>query len=409
MGGNGRKPRVFAFWTIVGALTAAVVVIVALTGLRARPADVAESQDVEIYKAQLEEVARDLERGTITEADAEALRSEIARRLLAADAEASGAPGARQGGGALLLGAGLLTGALAIGVYLLIGVPGYGDMPLEARMAAMDARAAERPSQSAAEAQFRSVVPRPEIDPADAEIMERLRGAVAANPEDQRGLALLAQNEAQLGNFEAAIAAQRRLMAVKGEDVTGADIRDLAELMIVAAGGFVSPQAEEVLRRAAAAAPEDAPTRYYLGLMYNQTGRADAAFALWRPLLEESAPTDRWYAAIREQIPETAAAAGIRYVLPEGRGPSQEDIAAAAELDAADRAEMIAGMVEGLADRLATQGGPPADWARLIRAQAVLGDRARAQAILDEAREVFADRADAMRLFATTAVETGLE
>ncbi|MEL6915865.1 MAG: c-type cytochrome biogenesis protein CcmI [Pseudomonadota bacterium] len=399
----------FVFWTIVGTITTAAILIVALTGVRAAPDSVDESRDVDIYKAQLKEVARDLERGTITEADADALRSEIARRLLAADAQASDAPGLRTGGHALLIGAGLATGALAIGVYLGLGVPGYGDMPLAARMAAMDARAAERPSQSAAQAQYRAAVPRPEIDEDYQTIMERLRGAVAANPEDQRGLALLARNEARIGNFEAAIAAQRRLMAVQGEAVTGADIRDLAELMIVATGGFVSPQAEAVLRRAAAAAPEDAPTRYYLGLMYNQTGRADEAFALWQPLLEESAPSDPWYDAIREQIPQTAAAAGIRYVLPEGRGPSQADLAAAAELEEAERAEMIAGMVAGLAERLATQGGPPEDWAQLIRSQAVLGNAARAQAILDEARAVFADRADAMRLFATTAVETGLE
>jgi cytochrome c-type biogenesis protein CcmH len=56
-----------------------------------------------------------------------------------------------------------------------------------------------------------------------------------------------------------------------------------------------------------------------------------------------------------------------------------------------DRAAMIEGMVAGLADRLATEGGPPEDWARLITAFGVLGRREQAQAVYDEALTVFAD------------------
>ena len=55
------------------------------------------------------------------------------------------------------------------------------------------------------------------------------------------------------------------------------------------------------------------------------------------------------------------------------------------------RQAMIRGMVDGLAERLATEGGPAEDWARLIRALGVLGDTDRARAIWDEARTVFAD------------------
>ena len=54
-----------------------------------------------------------------------------------------------------------------------------------------------------------------------------------------------------------------------------------------------------------------------------------------------------------------------------------------------ERTEMIRGMVDGLSDRLATEGGPASDWARLIGALGVLGETERAAAIWNEARDVF--------------------
>jgi cytochrome c-type biogenesis protein CcmH len=73
-------------------------------------------------------------------------------------------------------------------------------------------------------------------------------------------------------------------------------------------------------------------------------------------------------------------------------------MAAAAELDPAAREEMIRGMVEGLASRLASEGGPASDWARLITSLGVLGDTERAGAILAEARAVFEGDAEAQAL-----------
>ena len=55
---------------------------------------------------------------------------------------------------------------------------------------------------------------------------------------------------------------------------------------------------------------------------------------------------------------------------------------------------MIQGMVTRLSDRLANEGGSAAEWARLVRALTVLGERERAASILEEARIVFqADKA----------------
>jgi cytochrome c-type biogenesis protein CcmH len=47
--------------------------------------------------------------------------------------------------------------------------------------------------------------------------MERLRTTVAERPDDVQGQRLLARNEAALGNYAAARAAQERVVALLGE------------------------------------------------------------------------------------------------------------------------------------------------------------------------------------------------
>ena len=79
----------------------------------------------------------------------------------------------------------------------------------------------------------------------------------------------------------------------------------------------------------------------------------------------------------------------MSYELPAVRGPSAADIENAQDMTDADQREMIAGMVAGLADRLASQGGPATEWARLITAYGVLGEVETARAIYIEASDVF--------------------
>ncbi len=98
---------------------------------------------------------------------------------------------------------------------------------------------------------------------------------------------------------------------------------------------------------------------------------------------------------IRAQIMPVAELAGVRYEMPEPgsttvRGPTESDIDAASAMSAQERMDMIGGMVAGLSDRLAREGGPAQDWARMITSLGVLGETQRAGAIYDNALEVFA-------------------
>ncbi len=71
-------------------------------------------------------------------------------------------------------------------------------------------------------------------------------------------------------------------------------------------------------------------------------------------------------------------------------GPSQADIAAAAEMSEADRDAMIRGMVDGLAARLEDQPNDLEGWLMLIRSYATLQDAPAAKSAVKKAREQFA-------------------
>jgi cytochrome c-type biogenesis protein CcmH len=248
-------------------------------------------------------------------------------------------------------------------------------------------------------------------------LMERLRETVAERPDDVQGHRLLARNEAALGNFVAARASQERVLELVGDGATAQDYADYVDLLVMAAGGYVSPEAEAALARVLERDPRNGAARYYSGLLMLQTGRADLAFRVWDDLLAQSRPTDPWVPPIRAQIRDLAQIAGVRdYEPPQmtaapaapGAGPTAEQMEAAAEMTAEERMEMIRGMVDGLSDRLATEGGPPEDWARLIGALGVLGDAEQARAIADEAEEVFAGNDAALSLIAEARMRAGL-
>jgi cytochrome c-type biogenesis protein CcmH len=166
--------------------------------------------------------------------------------------------------------------------------------------------------------------------------------------------------------------------------------------MIIAAKGYVSGEAEEALANALKANATSPRARYYSGLALAQNGRPDVAYRMWIGLLEEGPEDAPWMPLIRGQIGPVARAAGINTADFDAPGPSADDVEAASQMSSTDRAEMIRGMVAGLAERLATEGGTPNEWARLIRAYGTLGETGKASVIWNEARETFADNADAL-------------
>jgi len=408
------------FWLMVTGLAAIVALPLVLVLWRGREAaQPAPAYDLQVYRDQLAELDRDRARGILSQADADRARIEISRRILEADRElAASAPddtAARRGDAMLAALVALVVIGGGLGLYAVLGVPGARDLPRAERLAALDAAHAERPSQAAAEA---ARGPEEETVPEgmDAEylaLVRQLRGLVAERPGDPEGNALLARHEAALGRFAAAHGAKAREIAAKADAATARDHAQLAEFMILAAGGYVSPEAEAALAASLSRNPAEPTARYYLGLMFAQAGRHDRAFEIWRGLLAEGPADAPWIAPVREQIPQVARLAGRRLdpallaAEPEG-GPTAADMAAAAEMTEADRAAMIRGMVSGLEARLGAEGGTPGDWARLIRALGVLGEHERAQSAWQEARAAFAGDYAALAALDGAAADAGV-
>jgi len=407
------------FWIIVSLMALAAAALLVLALMRARSgAGPAAAYDLRVYRDQLREVDRDLARGVIGEADAERTRAEVSRRILAADAAArkspdrSGAPQAVTMVTAVGLAVMVIAGSVLL--YRGLGAPGYGDLGLRHRIEMAQAARESRPDQDAAEARMPALPPR-ELDDGYKALVDKLRSTVASRPEDARGHDLLAQHEANSGNFPAAYAAKARVIEIRGEDATPQDYAEYAELMIMAAGGYVSPQAERALAAALERDRGNGPARYYWGAMMAQTGRPDIAFRIWEETLRAGPPDAYWIAPIRGQIEDMAARAGVDYALPPATGgapmlagPNSEDMAAAADMTAEERQDMIRGMVDRLSDRLASDGGSAAEWARLIGALGVLGETDRARAIHAEAQQTFAGDTEALAQIEAAARRAGV-
>ena len=398
------------FWISAAAMVLMVVVLVAHALRQARIIDAAPegSADLAVYRDQLAEIDRDLVRGVLAPAETERLRVEVQRRMLSADRlrRSDRAPTRRGSQGwAILAVAACLGGGAAL--YARLGVPGYPDVPLQARLASADQAYQGRPHQADAEAAQPTFVQSADIDPAHAAMIEKLRAAVATRPGDLLGHTLLAQNEASLGNLVAARKAQEVVVDLKGEAATGEDLSLLAHLMISAAGGTVTPEAEAVLIRCLQIDPRNGWARYYSGLMFAEIGRPDRTFALWDPLLREGPADAPWIRPVRALIEEVAAAAGINFTLPD-TGPDEAAIAEASEMSDEDRAEMIATMVAGLEARLNDDGGSVEEWAKLITSLGVLQEADRAREAYVKAQAVFAGRPGELAALQAAAGQAGV-
>lgn len=395
-------------------LAAAALVLALLRGRRATGPS--EAYDLDVYRDQLKEVDADAARGKISTEEAERLRVEISRRLLGADAkirtDGAKADQPRALGYVLAAAITALVVGGGFGLYTWIGAPGYGDAPLKTRLARAEEALKSRTSQEAMEAR---IPPRaaPDASAEYMQLVDRLRNAVAERPDEMQGHVLLARSEAALGNFTAAYNAQAQIIKLKGDAATAQDYTNLADMMILAAGGYVSPQAQMVLEQALSRDPDNGVARYYGGLMMAQVGRPDVGYRMWNKLLRESSADDAWVGPISDQIEDLAFLAGEQnFEMPElagaAPGPSQADVAAAADMTPEERQDMIRGMVSQLSDRLAEQGGPVEDWARLISSLGILGDTEQASAIYAEAQTVFGDSPEALALLQNAAQRAGI-
>lgn len=394
------------FWIVCAVMTVAVTALMVTPLLR--PKDMGDDNpDIAIYRAQLDEIDRDLERQLLEPDEAERARTEVARRLLAANKAATVSDGAGTPTRWLSAAVGIVMVALSFGVYSSLGAPGYPDLPLQARLAASEEMRANRPTQNALEA----AAPKPpavELPDDYREAIAQLRIIAPTRPDDLEAWTRLAFHEVEMRNYASAADAQTQVIAIKGAPASISDLQRLLDLKVVAAGGLISPEAEEIVRQILDREESNIAARYYLGALYYQTDRPDLALQFWRTIIETGDPTNFHIASARSQVSDAAYRAGVEYAVPEARGPSFEQMDAATDMSPEDQQAMIGGMVSGLANRLANEGGPAQDWARLIRAYGVLGNQDAARTVWTEAQQVFVSSMRGMEILTNAARDAGV-
>lgn len=417
------------FWVFAALATCAAGYAILRPLLRDLPQDTeadAAAYDVTVYKSQLREIERDLERGRITAEEAEASRVEIGRRLLAADKRAgSGATVAKTtGSGVQTVAAALIAGALALTVllYLRNGDPANPDMPLALRPAERQL-AQSAPGRDGAMTGAQTGQAETEagsLDEMAARLTERLESGDGA-PEDW---SLLGRTEMMRGNYARAAAAYQE--ALKSFPDDAALNSAYGEALVFWSDGDVSDTAAKTFYKVLDLTPDDPRAHFYVGEYDRQQGRLKDALNRWVGLLNRAGPDATWAGVVRQRAEELAADMGVDVeelllagaatnasladtVARNSGGPTPEDMAAAADMTEGERREMIQGMVDGLAARLEDDPSDFDGWLRLVRSRVVLGDRDGAQEALNQAARTFAAAPFPMRQLTALADELGLE
>jgi cytochrome c-type biogenesis protein CcmH len=369
-------------WVIFALMTAAAIFAVVWPLGRASRAS-AGGSDLAVYKDQLKEIDSDRACGLIGEAEAEAARLEISRRLLAAADAPSGASAAATGSlrserrrvAAVAALAVLTLGPL--GFYIALGSPNIPGEPAFAR------------------------VTTPKGHESIASLVSQVEAHLATSPNDGAGWAVLAPVYTRLGRFDDAVQARKKALLLNGPTATRE--ADLGEAETAAANGVVTAEAKAAFERAVASDPKEAKARYFLGLAAEQDGMNDEAASIWRSMLAEAPTGAPWVAFVRQAL---ARVSGGPVAAVE---PSTADISAVANMSEDARRDTIRGMVARLADRLHDNGGDVEGWLRLVRAYVVLGDRTKAKDAAADAKRALGERPDDVRRIDDLVKGLGLE
>ena len=363
-----------ALWIAMAVLAAATSLSVLAPLYRAsRGARSERGQALAIYRDQLGEVDRDLDRGVIGETEAKAARTEISRRLLRAGQESEeGGTAASPRPRSVATMAIIAMPLAALAFYLFVGSPEMPAEPLAARLSAP-------------------------TDKQDiATLVARIEAHLATNPDDGKGWQILAPVYLRLGRYDEAVKAYGNVIRLLGS--TADTESDLGEALMSASGGTVTADARAAFERAAKLDPTSVRPRFYLALALGQAGKTDEAIAAWKALLDGAPKTAPWVAVAQSELAKLEG--GTTTAVTEGAaappGPTAADVKAAGEMSASDRMAMIEGMVQQLAAKLAANPADGPGWARLIRSYMVLGKADDAKAALAKARDALAGDATAL-------------
>ena len=349
-------------WILLAGLTAAVLAVV-LRPAFAVPtahAEVSQSADLAVYKEQLDDLDRQVAQGRIDATEYDALRHEVARRIMRTSDKGRADTGPKASVLTMRTVPAVVAVIVSLGslaLYLLLGAPAVPGRPFAAASQSLSSASAD-------------------------ELIAKVEARLAAAPNDGRGWDAIAPIYLRLERFDDAAQAYQRAAQLLGE--TPQRLAGLAEATVAANDGIVTEAARAAYEKLAVISPDRVEPRFWLALAKEQDGKREAAAADYRAILK-AAPADApWRGMVEQRL------AGLAGTAKPLGGPTEADIKASAAVSEADRSAMIAGMVDALAARLKTDGRDPEGWQRLITSYTVLKLPDKARAALADARAALA-------------------
>ena len=359
------------FWIIAGLLVVAALIALLKPLLRATPESGDEGESVlAVFRRQLANLDTEIAQGRLAADEAAAVRAEITRRMLAAaDQETQNSRPAVLGSAAtscrlgIAIGIAALLPAAALAVYSAVGTPAAVERGGSAAAApATDDRAKKLTAAA-----------------------EQLKARLQQEPGHVEGWVLLARTFASLERYPEARSAYSQAIALAPKEPQLH--AELGELLVLAAGGEVTAEAEAEFAKAG----DDPRARFYSAEAALQRGDLEAAKATLRTLLATAPAEAPWRKLVQERLAEIAPgeiAPGEQTPAAKGSGPTAQDVAAAQSMSPEERQAMIRSMVDRLAARLEQNPNDRDGWTRLAHAYDVLGESEKAQAARSRAAQV---------------------
>jgi cytochrome c-type biogenesis protein CcmH len=461
------------FWFALAGMTCVAVLIAVLPLILKRPPRNLPRSDIAFYNAQLAEIDRDLERGLLPESEAKTARAETARRLLAANAAAETSAPSDGGWTSRLAAilTILAIPIIGLGVYLHYGNPGVPDAPLASReqaapepdpvalaLAHIESEVAASPDNDKAWAALapayirlgrysdavianrnllrikgedggvRANLGEAEVAAAGGKVTPEARAdfekALAASPDSVMARFYLGLADEQAGNPQKALEAyeplvelakdhphwvqiiQTRISALKGEK-PAASAAPSASGVPEGQKAMVTAMVEKLAARLAQSGggADDWVRLIHSYFVLDEKDKASGALASARKALSGDASAAAKLDAAEQEINQPAASQNASSEAKETPAP-----AAAPEAQAPDsQGDMVKGMVNRLATRLAKSGGSVDDWLRLVRSYSVLNENDKAREALSTARKSLNADATAGEKLDTLARELNLD
>jgi cytochrome c-type biogenesis protein CcmH len=362
------------FWLLAGLLC--LLTVAALLMIKPPTAQLHSGRGeatLAIYKDQLNELDRDVAAGALGTEEADAQRTEISRRLLAASREIGTLSGVNSKFPKLLV---LVVPLLAAALYSQVGRLGLNDLPREQRLAA-----AETSNDWEA-------------------LIARVEDQLVKNPKDIQGWKLLIPNYLNLGRYGDAAHAMTQVIALEGPSADR--LADLGEALVFENNGLVTSRSVAIIGEALKLNANNPKAQYYAALGMAQEGKTVEAKQLFQTVLAE-APVDAPYrSAVETQLAKLQPSASAPNI-------SDQQVKAGQDMAPEDRMAMIRSMVDGLDEKLKSAPNDVEGWLRLIRARSVLGESDKALAALATARGVFASQPEPAKLLENLAQELKLK